>query len=113
MSKLTELTKKINTHLDRLQFAFLLAEFAFPSSLGVCIGLQAAFEFIDLLPPVVKLLPHVAQLLSKSGFKLFGAFVKVHLDLAQRFQPCDEIIMEHAKVRKRFGFGLTTLFLRR
>ena len=64
------------------------------------------FDFIDLFPLGVKLLPLGAYLLVN-----LGAFVKVRLNLARHFQPCDETMAEHAQVRETFGFGLSAPFL--
>jgi hypothetical protein len=52
-----------------------------PSSFGFTICLDARFELVDLLPPHIKLPPHISKLLGKLCLRFLDAFVKVELDL--------------------------------
>lgn len=98
-------------HLNSLELALLLAELAAPRDLGVRVHLDARLELVDLLPPAVELLPHVAQLLRKSRLRLLTAPVKIELDLAQRLEPRDQVVVEYAEVRERLRLRLATLLL--
>lgn len=60
---------------------------------------------------MVKLFPHVGQLLRESGFRFFTTSIKVELYLAQGFQPSDQIVVKDAKVCEWLSFCLTSLLL--
>ena len=60
---------------------------------------------------MIKLLPHIGQLVGEPGFYLFTPLVEVELDLTQSLEPSYQIIVEDAKVRERLGLRLTGLLL--
>ena len=58
---------------------------------------------------MIELFLHIGQLLSKFRFGLFTPLVKVELDLTQRLQSSDEVVVENAEVSEWFGLCLTSL----
>lgn len=98
-------------HLDRLELAILLRELALPRRLGLGDGLEAALELINLLPPRVELPAHVGELIGEARLDLLAALLEVHLDLAERLQPRDKVVVEYAEVRERLRLALRAFFL--
>jgi hypothetical protein len=103
--------KKERSHLHGLQLALLGAKLPSPSCFGLRVRLHARLELVNLLPPIIKLFPHLSQLLRESPLNVFTTFIKVKLDLAESFESRDQVVMEDAEVRERFGFRLTAFLL--
>ena len=60
---------------------------------------------------MIQRLAYLAKLLGISSLGFFDTLLKVDLNLAQRFQSGDEIVVEYAKVCVWLSFGLTTFLL--
>ena len=99
------------SHLQRLELALLRAKLAPPRRFRLGIRLDAALKPVDLLPPVVELLPHIDQFLREPGLDLATPLVELELDLAQRLESGDQVVVEDGKVGERLGFRLPALFL--
>ena len=99
------------TYLKCFNFAFLRAELLTPRGLRLGEGLDARLELVNLLPPLIELLAHVAQLLGELRFGVFNALIEDALDLAQLLQTRDEVVVEDAEVGEGLCFGLAILLL--
>ena len=98
-------------YLGRFQFTLLCTELAPPRRFGIRILLHTAFEFVQLPPPLVQRLAYLAQLLGVTSLRFLGTLLKVELDLAQRLQSADEVVVEDTEIRVRLRLRLTTLLL--
>jgi hypothetical protein len=99
------------TYFQSLKFALLGCEFTPPSSIGFTIRLDARFELVDLLPPRIKLPPHISKFLGKLCLRFLDAFVNVELDLRESFEPGDQVVVEDAEIGEWLRFSLMTLLL--
>lgn len=100
-----------DTNLCRVEFTLLEAKLPSPGSLSLRHRLDARLELIDLSPTMIKLFLDLLQPLAILVLRLFDAPVKIKLDLAERFEPCDQVIMEDAKVGEWLCLSLTALLL--
>ena len=99
------------THFQSLKFALLVCEFTPPSSFRSTIRLDARFELVDLLPPRIKLPPHISELLGTLCLRVLDALVKVELDLRESFEPGHQVVVEDAEIDEWLRFSLITLLL--
>ena len=99
------------THLQCFDLAVLRAELLAPHSLSLSKGLHAGFELVDLLPAEIELLAHVVQLVAVPLLRLLHALLELGLDLAERLEARDEVVVEDAEVREGLGLGLPVLLL--
>ena len=98
-------------YLSCFQFTLLCTELAAPCSFGICILLHTAFEFVQLAPPLIQRLAYLAQLVGVPSLCFLGTLLKVELDLAQRLQSADEVVVEDTKIRVWLRLRLTTFLL--
>jgi hypothetical protein len=82
-----------------------------PGRLGLCITIDVAFEFVDSLPLVIELFLHVDQFLCKAVLDVLTPFVKIELDLAERLESGNYVVVEDGEVGKRLSLRLPALFL--
>ena len=98
-------------HLKSLQLAFLRTELLPPLGLRLRKCLHARLELLDLLPPMIKLLPHIIQLLREPALRVLAPLVKVQLNLAELLESRNEVVVEDPEVGERFCFRLTAILL--
>jgi hypothetical protein len=99
------------TYLDRLQLTLFRAKLASPTSFRLRIRLDASLKLINLLPLMIKLFPHIFQLIRDPRLCFSTSLVKVELDLTQGFQARDKVVMENAEIRERLGLCLSSFLL--
>jgi hypothetical protein len=99
------------TDLQCIHFALFLAQPLLPSCLRLSIRPQTTFKLVNLLPTIIKLLPHIIDLLCKLGLSIFTSLLEIYLDLTEGFQPGDEVVMKDAEVCEWLCFGMSACFL--
>ena len=77
------------TDLQCIHLALLLTKLLLPSCLRLSICLQTTFKLVNLLPTIIKLLPHIIDLFRKLGLRIFAPLLKIYLDLTEGFQASD------------------------
>ena len=99
------------THLKSLDLPVFRAELLAPHRLSFSEGLNTGLELVDLLPAKVELLAHIGQLVGVSLVRILDPLLELSLDMTERFQARNQIVVEDAEVRERLRFGLPVLLL--
>ena len=112
-SRQTRCHNRLNsaTHLEGLNLPLFGAHLLPPCRLRLHDRLHARLKLVQLSPPGLHLLLHLAKLLGEPGLGFLTPLVEIQLDLAEGLETRNQVVMEHAEVREGFGFGLTVLLL--
>ena len=106
-----DVKKRKTDYFGYFQFAFLRTELASPRGLCFRVLLHTALEFVQLPPPLVQRLADFIQLLGVPCLCFLGTLLKVLLNLTQRPQAANEVVVEDAKVGVWFCLCLATFLL--
>lgn len=104
-------TEAETTHLKSFNLPVFRAQLLAPHRLSFSKGLDTGFELVDLLPAEVELLAHIGQLVGVSLVRVLDPLLELGLDMTERFQARNQIVVEDAEVRERLRFGLPVLLL--
>ena len=99
------------TYLEGLDLPLFGAHLLSPCRLRFCDRLDTRLELVQLPPPRLHLFPHLIEPFSEPGFGFFTPFVEIQLDLAERLETRNQIVMKHTEVREWLSFGLAMLLL--